>query len=73
MGKIRNAYKILVGKPEGNRLLVRTRSRLADNTEVNPNVLNWIQQAVERVEWQTLVNTVMKVGVLHKWENFLTT
>jgi hypothetical protein len=31
MGKMRNAYKILVGNPEGKRPLVRLRRRCEDN------------------------------------------
>jgi hypothetical protein len=31
MREMRNAYNILVGKPEGNRSLGRTRSRWGDN------------------------------------------
>jgi hypothetical protein len=31
MGEKRNAYKILVGKPEGKRLLGRPRRRWVDN------------------------------------------
>jgi hypothetical protein len=31
MGETRNAYKILVGKPEGKRPLGRPRSRWVDN------------------------------------------
>jgi hypothetical protein len=35
MGKIRNAYKILVGKPEGKRALGRHRHRWVDNIRMN--------------------------------------
>jgi hypothetical protein len=31
MGEKRNAYRILMGKPEGKRQLRRTRSRRVDN------------------------------------------
>jgi hypothetical protein len=34
-GAKRNAYSILVGKPEGERSLGRTRLRLVDNIKVN--------------------------------------
>jgi hypothetical protein len=35
MGEIRNAYKILVGKPKGNRVLGTLRRRWKDNVKKN--------------------------------------
>jgi hypothetical protein len=35
MGKKRNAYRILVGKPEGKRSLRRPRHRWVDNIKIN--------------------------------------
>jgi hypothetical protein len=35
MGKIRNAYTILVGKPEGRRSLRRPRHRWEDNIKMD--------------------------------------
>jgi hypothetical protein len=35
MGKKRNAYRILVGKPEGKRPLGRKRRRWADNIKMD--------------------------------------
>jgi hypothetical protein len=34
MGETRNAYRILVGKPEGKRPLGRPRCRWVDNTKI---------------------------------------
>jgi hypothetical protein len=34
MGKIKNAYKILVGSPEGKRALERPRRRWEDNIKI---------------------------------------
>jgi hypothetical protein len=34
MGAIRNAYKILIGKPEGKRSFGRHKSKWNDNTKV---------------------------------------
>jgi hypothetical protein len=35
MGDMRGAYRVLVGKLEGNRKLVRPRRRLEDNTKID--------------------------------------
>jgi hypothetical protein len=35
MGEMRNAYKILVGKPEGKRPLGKTRHRQEDNIRID--------------------------------------
>jgi hypothetical protein len=35
MGKKRNAYRILVGKPEGKRPLRRARRRWVDNIKID--------------------------------------
>jgi hypothetical protein len=35
MGNVRNAYKILVGKPEGNKPLGRPRCRWDDNIRID--------------------------------------
>jgi hypothetical protein len=35
-GETRNAYRILVGKPEGKRPLGRPRRRWADNIKMDP-------------------------------------
>jgi hypothetical protein len=35
MGKKRNAYRILVGKPEGKTPLVRPRRRWVDNVKID--------------------------------------
>ena len=34
-GQIRSVYRILMGKPEGKRPLVRTRCRWEDNIKMN--------------------------------------
>jgi hypothetical protein len=41
MGKTRNAYRILVGKPEGKRPLGRPRSRWVDNIKMNFGEIGW--------------------------------
>jgi hypothetical protein len=64
MGEKRNAYRILVGKPEGKRSLGRPRRRWVDNIkmdlrEIGWNGMDWIGLAQDRDQWRALVNTVM--------------
>jgi hypothetical protein len=68
MGEKRNAYRLLVGKPEGNRPLGRTRGRLAENIrmdlgEVGWGDVDWIGQAQNRNRCRVLVNSVMNLRV----------
>jgi hypothetical protein len=63
---MRNAYKILVGKPEGKRPLERTRGRWEDHIimdfrEIRWEVLDLIHLAQDRGLWRALVNTVMNL------------
>jgi hypothetical protein len=63
MGKKRNAYSLLVGKPEGKRPLGRPRRRWVDNIrmdlgEVGWGDLDWIDLAQDRNRWRALVNSV---------------
>jgi hypothetical protein len=64
MGEKRNVYGLLVGKPEGKRLLGRPRRRWMDNImmdllEIGLNVVDWIGLAQDRYMWRALVNSVM--------------
>jgi hypothetical protein len=64
MGEKRNAYRILVGNPEGKRPLGRPRSRWVDNIkmdlrEIRWEGMEWIDLAQNRDQWRALVNTVM--------------
>jgi hypothetical protein len=40
-GEKRNAYRLLVGKPEGKRLLGRQRHRWVDNIRMDLGELGW--------------------------------
>jgi hypothetical protein len=42
MGEKRNVYRILVGKPEGKRPLVRPRRRWVDNTKMDLRKVGWV-------------------------------
>jgi hypothetical protein len=64
MGEKRNAYRLLVGKPEGKRSLGRPRDRWVDNIrmdllELGWNNVDWIYLAQDRNRWRALVNSVL--------------
>jgi hypothetical protein len=65
---MRNAYNMLVGKPEGKRPLGRPRSRLENNIrmdrrEIGWEGVDWIHLAQDRDKWWNVVNTVMNLRV----------
>jgi hypothetical protein len=67
-GEGRGVYRVLVGRPEGKRLLGRYRHRWEDNIKMDPrkigiNGANWIQLAQDRVQWRAFVNMVMNLQV----------
>ena len=64
MKSSRNAYRVLVGKPEGKRSLGRPRRRWEDNIkmdlrEVGCDPRDWIALA----EWRAYVRAVMNLRV----------
>jgi hypothetical protein len=68
MGEKRNAYTILVGKPEGNRSLESPRCRWnchinMDHREVEWGYMDWIYLAQDKSQWRILMNTVMDLRV----------
>jgi hypothetical protein len=68
MGDKRNAYRILVGKPEGKRPLGRPRRRWVNNIKMDLREIGWagvgwIDLAQDRDQWRALVNTVMNIRV----------
>jgi hypothetical protein len=68
LGEKRNAYMLLVGKPEGMRLLGRPSRRWVDNirmdlVEVGWGDVDWIGLAQDRDRWRALVNSVLSLRV----------
>jgi hypothetical protein len=61
VGEKRNAYRILVRKPEVKRPLGRKRRRWVDNTkmdhrEIGWDGIDWIDVAQDRDQWRVLLN-----------------
>jgi hypothetical protein len=72
----RNAYRILVGKPEGKRPLGRPRCRWEGNIkmdlrEIELSGMECIDLAEDRGQWNALVNTVMNLRVRYNVEKLL--
>jgi hypothetical protein len=64
MREKRNAYRVLVRKPEGRRALGRPRCRWEYNIkmelrEIGWGDLGWIHLTQDRDKWRALVYTVM--------------
>ena len=68
MGDEKGAYRVVVGKPEGKRLLGRPRRRWVDNIrmalqEVDCGYVDWIGLAQDRDGWRKLVSALMNLRV----------
>jgi hypothetical protein len=68
IGEGRGVYRVLVGRPEGKRLLERPRRRWEDNIKMDLRELgidgaNWIRLAQNRFQLWACVNTVMNLRV----------
>jgi hypothetical protein len=61
MGDKRNAYRILVERPEGKRPLRRPRRRWVDNIKMD--LRDGMDMAQDRDQWRALVNTVLNLRV----------
>ncbi|PNF14903.1 hypothetical protein B7P43_G04321 [Cryptotermes secundus] len=82
MGETRNAYRILVGKSEGKRLLGRPRRRWVYNIkidlrEIGWDGIDWIDLAQDRDQWRALVNmaadvlTIVQLSDIHHDPTYL--
>jgi hypothetical protein len=68
MGEKRNAYRILVGKPEGKGPLGSPRRRWVENIKMDPREIgwdgvDWIDIAQDRDKGRVLVNMVLNLRV----------
>jgi hypothetical protein len=68
MGEKRNAYRVLMGKPERKMSPGRPRYRWVDNIIMDLRVIgwdgmDWINLIQDRDQWRVLVNTVMNLRV----------
>jgi hypothetical protein len=68
MGEGISVCRVLVGRPEGKRLLGRHRRRWENNIKLDLREIvidgaKWIQLAQDRVRWRAFVNTVMNLRV----------
>jgi hypothetical protein len=73
---MRNAYKILVAKPEGRRPPRRPRHRWEDNIRMDHREIGWYDVnlmclAQDRDQWWALVYMIMNLQVPQKGGNFL--
>ena len=68
MEERRRAFKILIRKPAGKRLLWRPKRRWEDNIrmdlkEICINTRNWVNSAQDRDYWRSLVNATLNLRV----------
>jgi len=68
MSEGRGVYRILVGRPGGNRPLGRPRRRWEDNfkmdlQEMGYGGMDWIDLTQNKDRWRALVNAVMNLRV----------
>jgi hypothetical protein len=73
--RIRNAYKIVDGKPQQKTSLGRLIQRWEDSikidlTETICENMDWIQVAWSTVHWQAFLNMVMNLWVLDQLSSY---
>jgi hypothetical protein len=63
MGQKRNAYRLLVGKPEGKRPVRGPRHGWVDSINMDVVEIGRVGVAEDRKKWRTFVVAVMNLGV----------
>jgi len=70
MGDRKGIYRVLVEKPKGKRPLGRRRHRWEDRSNIKMDLqevgwggMDWIDLALDRNRWRTLVNAAMSPWV----------
>jgi hypothetical protein len=68
VGETGEVHRVLVGRPEGNRPLGRSKRRWDDNIkielqEVGLRCMDWMDLAQDRDRWRALVSAVMNIRV----------
>ena len=68
MGDRRDVFRILGGKPEGERLLGKPRRRWEDRIkmdlqEIGCGGMDWIELVQDRERWQKLLSVVMNLQI----------
>ena len=67
-----SAFKILMGKPTGNRPLGRPRHRWEDNIktdfrEIGINTINWVDSVQDTDYWRAIVKATFNLRICKPW------
>ena len=69
-GKMRNAYRCVVGRPVVSRQLVRSRRRWEEHIKMELKEMDCIHVTEDRDKWRAVVNTASNIRV-YRMQGFL--